>query len=224
MTFGKCKNRIRKSLYNLYIYIYIICSVFFLKVGGLCLSRDSRKIGGRGALIVWAWKCQTWPMKVSKDHILKQNENAYCKCSGRRMKCKRGEAWNKLEESGMASPQAWHAQIEKSFRPWTPTPLKAWSNSSNRDATIQASSPTFPSALSFLTPTRSRSNWELRCTMQQQTTCPQCPCWKCAPFGLPCMALFQNLVCKLFAKTCEKKRFCEGARENLKQIFMCLYR
>ena len=35
----------------------------------LCL--DSRKLGERGALIVWAWKCQNWPMKVSKDQHLK---------------------------------------------------------------------------------------------------------------------------------------------------------
>ena len=35
----------------------------------LCL--DSRKLGERGALIVRAWKCQNWPMKVSKDQHLK---------------------------------------------------------------------------------------------------------------------------------------------------------
>jgi len=75
--------------------------------------------------IVWAWKCQNWPMKVSKDHILKQNENAYCKCSCRRMKCKREEdAWNKFEEIGMACAQAWQAQIEKSSRPGRPHPWK----------------------------------------------------------------------------------------------------
>ena len=34
---------------------------------------DSRKLGERGALIVRAWKCQNWPMKVS--NILKQNVN-----------------------------------------------------------------------------------------------------------------------------------------------------
>ena len=38
-------------------------------MGLLCL--DSRKLGGRGALIVGAWKCQNWPMKVSTDQHLK---------------------------------------------------------------------------------------------------------------------------------------------------------
>ena len=100
-----------------------ISSIFFLKVGGL-----NCRLVMSSSRIVWAWKCQNWPMKVSKDHILKQNENAYCKCSCRRMKCKREEdAWNKFEEIGMACAQAWQAQIEKSSWPWTPTPLKAWS-------------------------------------------------------------------------------------------------
>ena len=31
----------------------------------LCL--DSRKLGGRGALLDRVWKCQNWPMNVSKD-------------------------------------------------------------------------------------------------------------------------------------------------------------
>ena len=35
------------------------------------LSLDSRKLGERGALIVPAWKCQNWPMNVSKDQHLK---------------------------------------------------------------------------------------------------------------------------------------------------------
>ena len=38
-------------------------------------SLDSRKLGGRGALIVGTWKCQNWLMKVSKDQHLKQNMN-----------------------------------------------------------------------------------------------------------------------------------------------------
>ena len=39
------------------------------------LRLDSRKLGGRGALIVRAWKCQNWPMKVSKDQHFKANVN-----------------------------------------------------------------------------------------------------------------------------------------------------
>ena len=37
---------------------------------------DSRKLGGSGApysSCVESWKCQNWPMKVSKDQHLKQN-------------------------------------------------------------------------------------------------------------------------------------------------------
>ena len=41
----------------------------------LCLH--SRKLGGRGALIVGAWKCQNWPMKVSKDQHLKAKPSVY---------------------------------------------------------------------------------------------------------------------------------------------------
>ena len=41
----------------------------------LCL--DSRKLGERGALIVRAWKCQNWPMEVSKDQHLKAKRKCY---------------------------------------------------------------------------------------------------------------------------------------------------
>ena len=46
----------------------------------LCL--DSRKLGERGALIVRAWGCQNWPMKVSKGQHLKAKRKCF-KCSGR---------------------------------------------------------------------------------------------------------------------------------------------
>ena len=61
----------------------------------LCL--DSRKLGERGALIVRTWKCQNWPMKVSKDHNLKARQMFKCSCHI--MKSERGaDAWNKFEE------------------------------------------------------------------------------------------------------------------------------
>ena len=57
----------------------------------LCLH--SRKLGGRGALIVGAWKCQNWPMKVSKDQHL------VFTCSCHRQKCDRGaDAWKKSQD------------------------------------------------------------------------------------------------------------------------------
>ena len=49
-----------------------ILSVYNLSVN---LWLDSRKLGGRGALLVRAWKCQNWPMKVSKDQYLEKSIN-----------------------------------------------------------------------------------------------------------------------------------------------------
>ena len=51
----------------------------------LCL--DSRKLGGRGALIVRVWKCQNWPRKVSMDQRLQAKH----KCLSAASQCDRGE-------------------------------------------------------------------------------------------------------------------------------------
>ena len=47
----------------------------------LCL--DSRKLGERGALIVRAWGCQNWPMKVSKGQHLKAKRKCLSAAAGK---------------------------------------------------------------------------------------------------------------------------------------------
>ncbi len=54
----------------------------------LCL--DSRKLGERGAPIARAWKCQNWPMEVSKDQRLKAKRKCYSD--------READAWSKFEE------------------------------------------------------------------------------------------------------------------------------